>query len=322
MKISIIIPVYNSEEYIARCLDSILNQSFSDFEIICLNDGSSDNSLSILKEYASKDDRVNVYSHSNMGIAKTRNKGIGLAKGKYIMFIDNDDFIDSDYLQTYYDTIENEKVDIVLGGYRRITEKNKLLEVRCSKDTKWGKFIIVSPWAKIYKKELIDKFNIKFLDYGIGEDIYFYVQYIDKALKVKAIDYIGYNWFYNTESVSNTKHKGLNDNLDILYLINKIKEKISDKNIEKDIVDYFYVRLILYYLLYSGRYSSKEKFIKEYKYLKDYLNNNIPNYKNILRKKIPKDEDRKVKLILKLFGIIDRFNLINIFSSFYCKGDK
>lgn len=322
MKISIIIPVYNSEEYIARCLDSILNQSFSDFEIICLNDGSSDNSLSILKEYASKDDRVNVYSHSNMGIAKTRNKGIGLAKGKYIMFIDNDDFIDSDYLQTYYDTIENEKVDIVLGGYRRITEKNKILEVRCSKDTKWGKFIIVSPWAKIYKKELIDKFNIKFLDYGIGEDIYFYVQYIDKALKVKAIDYIGYNWFYNTESVSNTKHKGLNDNLDILYLINKIKEKISDKNIEKDIVDYFYVRLILYYLLYSGRYSSKEKFIKEYKYLKDYLNNNIPNYKNILRKKIPKDEDRKVKLILKLFGIIDRFNLINIFSSFYCKGDK
>ena len=322
MKISIIIPVYNSEEYIARCLDSILNQSFSDFEIICLNDGSSDNSLSILKEYASKDDRVNVYSHSNMGIAKTRNKGIGLAKGKYIMFIDNDDFIDSDYLQTYYDTIENEKVDIVLGGYRRITEKNKILEVRCSKDTKWGKFIIVSPWAKIYKKELIDKFNIKFLDYGIGEDIYFYVQYIDKALIVKAIDYIGYNWFYNTESVSNTKHKGLNDNLDILYLINKIKEKISDKNIEKDIVDYFYVRLILYYLLYSGRYSSKEKFIKEYKYLKDYLNNNIPNYKNILRKKIPKDEDRKVKLILKLFGIIDRFNLINIFSSFYCKGDK
>ena len=322
MKISIIIPVYNSEEYIGRCLDSILNQSFSDFEVICLNDGSSDNSLSLLKEYELKDDRIKVYSHSNMGIARTRNKGIELAKGKYIMFIDNDDFIDSNYLQTYYDTIENEKVDIVLGGYRRITEKNKILEIRCSKDTKWGKFIIVAPWAKIYKKDLIDKCNIKFLDYGIGEDIYFYIQYIDNSLKVKAIDYIGYNWFYNTESVSNTKHKGLNDNLDILYLINKIKEKINNKNIEKDIIDYFYVRLILYYLLYSGRYSSKEKFIKEYKYLIDYLKDNIPNYNYILRKRIPKDEDRRVKFILKFFGIIDKFNFINIFSSFYCKGDK
>ena len=104
--VSVIIPVYNAQEGIKQCMDSLLNQSFTDFEIILLNDGSTDNSLEVIKGYADANDFIRVIDKENEGVAKTRNKGIQLAKGKYIVFIDNDDFVDSDYLERFYNAIE------------------------------------------------------------------------------------------------------------------------------------------------------------------------------------------------------------------------
>ena len=100
-KVSIIIPVYNSEKYISKCLDSVLNQTYKNIEILVINDGSKDNSIDILREYEKKDDRIVVIDKENEGVAKTRNQGIKKATGDYIMFIDNDDFIDEDYVETY-----------------------------------------------------------------------------------------------------------------------------------------------------------------------------------------------------------------------------
>ena len=117
--VSVIIPVYNAQEGIKQCMDSLLNQSFTDFEIILLNDGSTDNSLEVIKKYAADNDFIRVIDKENEGVAKTRNKGIQLANGKYIVFIDNDDFVDSDYLERFYNEIDQEQLDIVLGGYKR-----------------------------------------------------------------------------------------------------------------------------------------------------------------------------------------------------------
>ena len=116
--VSVIIPVYNAKEGIKQCMDSLLNQSFTDFEIILLNDGSTDNSLEVIKKYAADNDFIRVIDKENEGVAKTRNKGIQLANGKYIVFIDNDDFVDSDYLERFYNEIDQEQLDIVLGGYK------------------------------------------------------------------------------------------------------------------------------------------------------------------------------------------------------------
>ena len=125
--VSVIIPVYNAQEGIKQCLDSLLNQSFTDFEIILLNDGSTDNSLEVIKKYAADNDFIRVIDKENEGVAKTRNKGIQLAKGKYIVFIDNDDFVDSDYLERFYNAIDQEQLDIVLGGYKRVNQEMKTL---------------------------------------------------------------------------------------------------------------------------------------------------------------------------------------------------
>ncbi|HFR3406655.1 TPA: glycosyltransferase family 2 protein, partial [Streptococcus suis] len=151
-EISIVVPVYNSEKKIRKCIDSILSQSFTDYELILLNDGSTDYTLSILEEYEKEYSSIKVIDKLNEGIAKTRNLGISIATGKYIVFLDNDDFIDSDYLQILYDEIENTGNDIVVAGYRRVSDTKELFKVSPSK-TSWAKYTVISPWAKIYRRK-------------------------------------------------------------------------------------------------------------------------------------------------------------------------
>ena len=125
-KVTMIIPVYNAEHYIERCLDSLLKQTYKNLEILVMNDGSTDQSLSIIKRKAEKNKNIRYYNQKNMGVAKTRNKAISLATGKYIMFMDNDDYLDKDYVTTFVEAIQKDNFDIVIGGYRRITENLKI----------------------------------------------------------------------------------------------------------------------------------------------------------------------------------------------------
>jgi|LSQX01.2.fsa_nt_gb glycosyltransferase involved in cell wall biosynthesis len=120
MKVSIIIPVYNAENDLSVCLDSIIGQVYFNLEIIVVNDGSKDNSLNILNEYAKKDNRIQVFSHENHGVSYTRNVGINHATGDYIMFIDGDDYIDENYIKSYIDAAKSTDADIVIGGITKI----------------------------------------------------------------------------------------------------------------------------------------------------------------------------------------------------------
>ncbi|WP_413854281.1 glycosyltransferase family 2 protein [Candidatus Ruminimicrobium bovinum] len=112
-KISVIVPVYNVEKYLSQCLDSILNQTFKDFECICVNDGSTDNSLSVLQEYVNKDNRIKIINQENRGLPGARNSALKIINGKYITFIDSDDFVSSDYLEKLTNIAEKENSDIV-----------------------------------------------------------------------------------------------------------------------------------------------------------------------------------------------------------------
>ena len=125
-KISIILPVYNVEKYLKQCLDSIINQTFTDFECICVNDGSTDSSLKILQQYASKDNRFKIINQENKGLSESRNIGLSVAIGDYILFIDSDDFIDNNFCEVLYmDTIKY-KAELVFGGiYKYYSDKQK-----------------------------------------------------------------------------------------------------------------------------------------------------------------------------------------------------
>ena len=123
-KISVIIPVYNTEKYLSRCLDSVVNQTFKDLEIICVNDGSTDNSNEILDRYASKDNRITVINQKNGGLSAARNTGLRHASGQYIGFVDSDDWIDIDYYECLIGLAEKNNADIVMAGMRVVDQDN------------------------------------------------------------------------------------------------------------------------------------------------------------------------------------------------------
>ena len=116
-KISVIIPVYNTENYLKECLNSVINQTFKDIEIICVNDGSTDNSLSILEEYARTDSRIKIINQKNQGVSSSRNNGIKSARGEYIMFLDSDDLYKPDLCEKVVEKIDSQSPDIVMWGH-------------------------------------------------------------------------------------------------------------------------------------------------------------------------------------------------------------
>lgn len=195
-EISVIIPVYNVEKYIKECLDSLIRQTFANIEIICVNDGSTDNSLLTLEEYAQKDSRIKVISQENLGVSEARNAGIKIAQGKYLSFIDPDDYVEDNMLHELYNRAEEENADIVecnLFEHRDTkidSKKIRRLKIKCNLITKLrillGKpyncqdiksdFFNIRAYSvnKLYKSELI-KNKIWFYGRG-GEDYYFCVE--------------------------------------------------------------------------------------------------------------------------------------------------
>lgn len=129
-KISIIVPIYNMENYLEECLNSLINQTLKDIEIICINDGSTDNSLEILKEYAKNDTRIRIFSQVNQGQGIARNKGIKIAKGEYLLFVDPDDYINSKTCEILYNTFKDTKANIIQFDYENLYEHPRLKKSR------------------------------------------------------------------------------------------------------------------------------------------------------------------------------------------------
>ena len=226
-KISVIIPVYNAELYLKRCIDSVLNQSFKSFEIIAIDDGSKDNSFKILNEYQQFSPNIRILSRENKGAAYTRNEGIELAKGEFIMFIDSDDYIKSDYLQVFYDEISRGLDDAVIGGLQRVNQDGKqLFSIQLGKD-KWSKYRSISPCARIYRKKFLQDNNLHFPEFPLGEDLLFSLKVYSKSKNINTISYCGYFWFYNENSASNTLNKGFNPDVNIIDLLTEILLCIS-----------------------------------------------------------------------------------------------
>lgn len=314
-RITVIIPVYNAERNIERCVNSVLPQLTKQDELLLINDGSSDNSLTILRNIEKKHKIVRVIDKKNQGVAITRNRGIKEALGQYICFIDNDDYIDSDYIETFYQAIEDSGCDLVMGGYKRVTDQKILFSIN-GIDTQWFQLMVVAPWAKIYRREFIVENKIEFLDYGIGEDIYFNFQIYAKTNKIQKISYNGYNWWFNEKSISNTSQKGFNEQIDMRYLLDNLL-KISGKS---DMYSMYYVRYVIWYLLFSGKQANRKEFMQHYHLSFGWLKQNeIPIFFPLFSSKI-KGERFSNRLIVFLFVLIYHLRLGSLFASLYCKG--
>lgn len=203
MKISIIVPFYNSEHVIGRCIDSILNQSFSDFELLLVNDGCTDNSEKKCLEYAKWDKRIVLLSKENGGVSSARNLGLEKARGEWIVFVDSDDYVMKDYLLNLYNGLgpnppsETIVIGNVNGGRRKLQliTQNVTLESEEMRRYVLGNrlFIISAPYSKIFNHHIIKKYNIRFpLSIHMGEDMVFlgmYMNYVKRATFIQDSDY-------------------------------------------------------------------------------------------------------------------------------------
>ena len=130
IKVSVIIPVFNVEKYLNQCLDSVCAQTLKDIEIICINDGSTDNSYNLLCEYAKLDSRIIIINQSNKGVSSARNAGVKLARGEFLCFIDSDDYVDSDYLEKLYQSAVTNNCEIACSGFIKVSGIRKSVKKR------------------------------------------------------------------------------------------------------------------------------------------------------------------------------------------------
>lgn len=252
-KVSVIIPVYNAGEYISKTLESVISQSYKDFEVICINDKSTDNSLEILKNFQEKDDRIKIINNEkNMGAALTRNVGIDKATGKYIYFLDADDYIDEKYLECMVNTIERENCDIILNlsifnisnGNINLYKHPSMPEV--SKDGEYiGNITAIHDapcfiWARFYRKSFLDQNNLRFIDTHADDVVFNAITSIqtDKTFVFFGADY--YYTIHDNSMVGSVNSQNLKD-LQHIKAHSLIYDYLKQNNIFNDRLKLFRV---------------------------------------------------------------------------------
>lgn len=216
-KISIIIPIYNVEDYLERCLNSLINQTLNEIEIICINDGSTDKSLNIIKKYKDIDNRIILITHENKGIGYVRNEGIKIAQGEFIGFVDPDDWVDLNFFERLYKTAQKYNADIAVAGFIRLSKKKKNIlleyksEIATSNIDDKLKLCDVPDqnyvWNKIYKLKNIKKENIHFPLLTAYEDVVTTPEIIYKLKKLVTVPNIYYYYWKRKGSLITLKDK-------------------------------------------------------------------------------------------------------------------
>lgn len=211
IKVSIIVPVYNVEEYLKECLESIINQTLKEIEIICINDGSTDNSLNILENYAQKDSRITIINKKNEGQSIARDIGVEKATGEYLGFVDSDDWIDLNYFEEMYNSVKKFDCDMACAGFKRCKKNKKRIskcyeaELLCTNvndkirmdNLPCHNYI----WNKIFRRKKWLELGIKFQAGRYYEDMALIIKIIHKMDKMVTVPNVYYNYRVNPNSI-------------------------------------------------------------------------------------------------------------------------
>ena len=304
--ISIIIPAYNAEKYLNKCLDSLINQTMNNIEIIIVNDGSKDNTEEIVKSYSDK--RIKYYKNDNHGIGYTRNFGISKATGKYVMFLDSDDYVEKNICEELFNKAENDGLDLVICDFYKEYDNGKkekiITETFKNSSLKDNPDIIteyLAPWAKLYKRELLIDNKIKFVENLKYEDAPFVIEALDRAKLIGKVDKCLVHYIVHGNSETTIRDKRI---FDIFKIIKKIRDYAKEKKYLKDRIDKLTVRIITNYTIQQREQENKEDAMQFIDEAFDLLEKEVPDYKNnkyyigrgLIRRSIEKN-----KLLTKMY---------------------
>ena len=308
-QISVIIPIYNCEKYIKECLSSLIKQTFKNFEIICVNDGSNDDTLKILKKFETKDERIIIFNQNNSGPGIARNIGMKKSKGKYLIFLDSDDIFKKTMLEELYIKIKENDSDVVICNsqnfekkkwWKKFYEKNYMISNNIIKQKTFSSLDIEKdffnlfiwwPWDKLFKRKYIENLGIEYQNLKSSEDLFFVAASVIAAKKISYLDKILINHRIGIKnSVSNSRQKSWDN---FYYALKELKRFIKEKGLYKrfkqDFINYVAsfsiwqlenINGISFELLYKKIKNEWWNEFKVTKYGKNYFYNQYL-YKNI-----------------------------------------
>ena len=308
--ISIIVPIYNAEKYIDDCIKSILNQTYSRFELILIDDGSSDRSLEICNNWKRKDERIHVYSQKNGGASAARNFGLKVMQGDYVVFVDSDDWVSPKYIEFLYKSIKLDDYDIVQCNLKATFDRDEKIDVDHNFEINKIREITkiqalnyrvykVSVWAKIYKKDIFD--NFRFREGAIYEDDASYYIFIYRAKKIAILEETLYYYYMSDNSVMR------NDKSLDLAFIDIYKERIEffiEKD-EKEFLEGSIARFCLVLLLSYG------SVVQDIELRENIFDLYVQNYNEIKNSKYLLARDKKLffffRILPKLCSVCIKF---------------
>lgn len=324
--VSIIIPVYNNEKYIKKCIRSVREQTYSDLEIIVIDDGSTDHSGEILKHLAETDDRIVLHHQINAGVAAARNKGLDLATGKYLTFIDGDDYVSRDYIEKLLKRMKETDSEMVICGLTYVNVEGKILSVLVPSGYKrlvreeWT-FRISAVCSHFYRRELWERYRIRFFSGERGEDMPISLFFSAICGKIEVLSEAGY-FYVQHKSSARHNFRGLKKyQLPYKALEEMVQEigKIGVSN-SQEFYELFVLRILATCLFDLARGASKE----DMKQLCDYILRMLQTYfpKYYRNKKVSLFSDVKVPLSQKaavwLLVLLVRTKLIYLVSRILC----
>lgn len=321
--VSVIVPVYNVEKYLNRCVDSLINQTFKDIEIILVDDGATDNSGILCDSFANKDNRVKVHHKKNGGLGSARNFGFKCAKGEYILFLDSDDYIENNTIEKM---ILYKDYDIICCGFDRVDEETKKIYSKEMINMPFDEleindltinetaFLSPSGWGKLFKRELIEDIQFSENKKSI-EDILFYLEVIPKTKKIKYVKEVLWHYMVRKNSLimSITEEKANLFENELLV----IKDKYKLNNYSQSKMDYLTLQVFIHYCISipTRLYNNNNiDLAKRLKHIKEYMNTHFEDWKKV---KI-KIKGRNIKKCAIYFlKIMYNMNMMRIFLFLY-----
>lgn len=318
-KVSIIIPVYNVEQYLRQCLDSVINQTLKDIEIICIDDGSTDSSLEILKEYAQKDNRFVIVTQKNKHAGVARNRGMKLAKGEYVHFLDSDDWIEEYAYEKLYKILKESEADLVkfkaysFNNQTGETTSRPYLDIKwvdekyfenclnILEDTKNTVKLPDSPWSGFYNLDFLKRNNIYFDDYICANDVGFFYRCIVNAKKIylSSEKLVYYRENMKTSLIAK-RAENFNCQTALYKVVKKTSENLPPEN-RQIVMDEIINAIFNWYIKCLNEYTlpikTEQNIKKEMKkFLEDLSEINLKHYEKI-KSKLQKE------LIYNIFSI-------------------
>ncbi|MCD7824540.1 MAG: glycosyltransferase family 2 protein [Clostridiaceae bacterium] len=324
--VTVIMPVYNGEAYLKKSIGSVFAQTWHSIELIAVNDGSKDHSQQVLQELqekAPKNVSMRVILQENAGICEARNRALEQAEGRYIAFIDQDDFMNPDCIETLVKTIRREAADVVIGGFDLVDSKGTVLECwELNPAQEWSKYRISAPWGRLFDKRVIDANGLRFMQTKISEDLYFNFLFFSYAKKICVTRYRGYQWQYRKTSESHANMSRFAEDRNPLSMMTQLLGAMKTPNsLKPEYFEYFMIKHIVWYLFFVAKSADREQLKEVYSQCFSWLKKYFPEYRKnkLLHLRTPEGEQLKIRLVVFLAMKLHRYRMLFAVLNLYRK---